>query len=189
MNRVLVATSALAILVATTAHADELATTRSFGFGWGAAAGSEKTSVNTDHIILQAANLEARVALSPRLEIAASIPLLNILYGNGVLGNVDDKQRFAWVDTFAVWYPLRDAGGLFIAPGLGLVWGRTSTSSGVAIEVPARIGWEQSRATRSFARAVALRPWFDVVLPSGNVDTGTRYGVLFELTLVGYSTR
>jgi hypothetical protein len=50
-----------------------------------------------------------------------------------------------------------------------------------------RVGWESARP--GFGRSLAVRPFFDVVFPSGNVDTGTRYGVVFELTLIGYSTR
>jgi hypothetical protein len=92
-----------------------------------------------------------------------------------------------WFDLFAVWYPLRESGGLFVAPGLGLIYGSTRDSSGFAIELPARLGWEFS--TRSFAKALALRPWLDVVVPAGNVDIGTRFGLLLELTLIGYATR
>ncbi|MCX5746130.1 MAG: hypothetical protein NT062_26935 [Proteobacteria bacterium] len=162
-----------------------VAPTRLVGFGGGFALGGERTSVDTSHPILQPANLEVRVPLSPRLELAAHVPLGNVYYGNVA----EDGQRFAWFDVFAVYYPLRDAGGLFVAPGLGMIYGRTPTSSGVAVEVPVRLGWEFTRPSRGFATAISVRPWLDLVFPSGNVDQGSRRGVLVELTLIGYVTR
>ena len=158
---------------------------RVWGVGGGFAIGNEHTSVNTDHTFVQPLNLEVRVAMAPRLELAAHVPLASVIYGN-YLNNSGD-QRFVWFDLFAVWYPLRASGGLFVAPGLGLIYGSTRDSSGYAIELPARLGWEFG--TRGFAKALTLRPWLDVVVPSGNVDVGTRYGLLLELTLIGYATR
>lgn len=158
---------------------------RAWGLGAGFALGSERTSVNTQHTVLQPLNLELRVPVTPRVEIAAYIPFSSLLYGNYLEGG--ENRRFAWFDVFAVWYPLRESSGLFLAPGLGMIYGSTRDSSGVAIELPARVGWEFG--SRGFGRALSVRPWLDVVFPSGNVDTGMRYGVLFELTLIGYATR
>lgn len=157
---------------------------RVWGVGGGFAIGTERTSVNTEHTFLQPLNLELRLAVAERLELAAHVPLSSILYGNYLNGG---NERFVWFDLFAVWYPLRESGGLFVAPGIGMIYGSNSTSSGVAIEVPARVGWETSR--RGFGKAFSVRPWVDIVFPSGNVDTGTRYGLLFELTLIGYATQ
>jgi hypothetical protein len=158
---------------------------RTWGVGGGFAIGRERTSVNTDHTFVQPLNLELRIPVATRLELAAYVPLASIIYGNSL--NNSGDQRFGWFDLFAVWYPLRESGGLFVAPGLGMIYGSTRDSSGVAIEIPARIGWETS--SRGFGRAVSVRPWIDVVFPSGNVDIGTRYGLLFELTLIGYATQ
>jgi hypothetical protein len=171
----------LAMLAAADVHAEGVPP-RVWGLGGGFALGSERTSVNTSHTFLQPLNLEVRAAVAPRLELALHLPLTSMLYGNYLEGG---NRHFVWFDLFAVWYPLRESGGLFVAPGLGLIYGSTSGSSGVAIEVPARLGWEFG--SRGFGRAVAVRPWFDVVFPSGEVDTGTRYGVIVELTLIGYA--
>jgi hypothetical protein len=179
---------AAAILIAVLGPADaraQAAPSRVWGLGGGFAIGKERTSVNTDHTFVQPLNLELRIALASRFELAAHVPLASMIYGN-YLDN-SGNQRFVWFDMFAVWYPLRESGGLFVAPGLGFIYGSTSASSGAAIELPARIGWETSR--RGFGKALSVRPWLDVVFPSGNVDTGTRYGVLFELTLIGYATQ
>jgi hypothetical protein len=174
----------LAITTSTVASAQSVPS-RVWGIGGGVAIGNEHTSVNTSHTFLQPLNLEGRVALGPHLELALHLPVTSMLYANYLEGG---NRHFVWSDLFAVWYPLRESSGLFVAPGLGFIYGSTSGSSGVAIEVPARIGWELSRASRGVGRAVAVRPWFDVVFPSGEVDIGTRYGFLVELTLIGYAT-
>jgi hypothetical protein len=157
---------------------------RVLGLGGGGAIGTEQTSAGTEHTFIQLLNLELRVPVSPRFELGLHLPLTSMLYANRFDADVN---AFVWADAFVTWYPMRDAGGLFISPGLGAIYGSTDNASGYAIEIPARFGWETS--TRSFGRALAVRPWVDVVFPSGNVDTGTRYGVVFELTLIGYSTR
>jgi hypothetical protein len=134
-------------------------------------------------------NFEARVALTPRFELAAWVPVGTLLYAN-LAGQSDNTRRsFAWFDVFATWYPLRDAGGFFVAPGLGLLYGSGAEASGVGVEIPARVGWEFTGDDRSFGRALAVRPWVDVVFPSGNVDVGACYGVFVEFTLIGYVTR
>lgn len=165
------------------AHADGLRS-RAWGLGGGFALGRELTSVNTTHTFVQPINLELRIPVTPRVELAAYIPVSSMLYGNYLEGG--ENRRFAWFDVFAVWYPLRESSGLFLAPGLGMIYGSTPDSSGVAVELPARLGWEFG--SRGFGRALSVRPWIDVVFPSGDVDTGMRYGVLFELTLIGYAT-
>jgi hypothetical protein len=176
---------AVAIAFAPAVAAAEGEASRVWGAGGGFAIGSDHTSVNTDHTFVQPLNLELRVPVAPRLELAAYVPVASLIYGNSLNGN--EGNRFVWFDLFAVWYPLREAGGLFVAPGLGMIYGSSRDSSGVGIELPARLGWEFS--TRGFAKSLSVRPWFDVVFPSGNVDTGTRYGLLFELTLIGYATQ
>lgn len=157
---------------------------RVWGLGGGIGIGQEQTSAGTEHTFVQLFNLELRAAVSPHLELGLHVPVTSLIYANKL---DSDANAFVWFDMYATWYPTREAGGLFIAPGLGMIYGSTDNASGYAIEIPARIGWETS--TRSFGRALAVRPWVDVVFPSGNVDIGTRYGVLFELTLIGYSTR
>jgi hypothetical protein len=179
------ATFVLAMTVSTVASAQSVPS-RVWGVGGGFAIGNDHTSVNTTHTFVQPLNLEARAALSPHVELALYVPVTSMLYGNYLEGG---NRHFVWFDAFAVWYPLRESGGLFVAPGLGFIYGSTSGSSGAAIEIPARLGWEFSRASRGFGRSLSVRPWFDVVFPSGEVDTGTRYGVLLELTLIGYATR
>jgi len=156
---------------------------RTLGLGGGFALSTEHTSVGTDHTFLQPLNLELRVPISTRLELAAHVPVSSIIYGNYLNGGND---RFVWFDTFAVWYPLRESGGLFVAPGIGLIYGKTSDSSGVAIDLPVRLGWEFS--TRGFAKALAVRPSPDVVFPSGNVDTGLIPRHQDALFLIGYAT-
>jgi hypothetical protein len=182
-GRVVAAAIAFAVLTPAVAAAQSVPS-RVWGVGGGFAIGKEQTSVNTDHTFVQPINLELRIPVATRLELAAHIPAASLLYANSL--NNSGDQRFVWFDLFAVWYPLRESGGLFIAPGLGMIYGSTRDSSGVALEIPARFGWETS--SRGFGRAVSVRPWIDVVFPSGNVDTGTRYGLLFELTLIGYAT-
>ncbi len=186
-NRELAVASVLAALgvLGPAVAAAQSVPARVWGLGGGFAIGNEHTSVNTDHTFIQPLNLELRVAVAPHLELAAHVPLASVIYGNFLDSSGD--QRFVWVDGFAVWYPLRASGGLFVGPGLGLIYGSTRASSGVAIELPARIGWEFG--TRGFGKALAVRPWLDVVVPSGNVDVGTRYGLLLELTLIGYALR
>jgi hypothetical protein len=183
--RHLVAVLVLVLLAPAAARAETLPS-RVWGLGGGFAIGSERTSVDTSHTFVQPLNLEVRAAVSPHLELALHLPVTSMLYGNYLEGG---NRRFVWFDLFAVWYPLRESSGLFVAPGLGMIYGSTSGSSGLALEVPARLGWELSRGSHGFGRAVAVRPWFDVVFPSGEVDTGTRYGFLVELTLIGYATR
>ena len=176
---------ALALSVASSAAVAQGVPRRVVGFGAGLALGGERTSVNTSHWILQPLNVEVRVPLTARFELGAHVPVGNVIYGN----IAESGQRFVWFDVFATWYPLRDAGGLFVAPGLGLLYGSNEASRGVGLEIPARLGWEFTGVSRSFATALSVRPWVDVVFPSGNVDVGTRYGALVELTLIGYVTR
>lgn len=185
MSRLIVAALALglAALAPAVAHAQS-APSRVWGLGGGFAAGTESTSVNTSHTVLQPINLELRIPVTSRIELAAHIPFSSMLYGNYLEGG--ENRRFAWADVFAVWYPLRESGGLFLAPGVGVIYGSTPDSSGVAVQLPARFGWEFG--TRGFGRALSVRPWVDVVFPSGDVDNGMRYGVLLELTLIGYAT-
>lgn len=64
----------------------------------------------------------------------------------------------------------------------------TEEASGVVLRFPVRVGWEISSEGRGFGLGLGVRPWLDVVFPSEN-PVGTRYGVVFELTLTGYSTR
>ncbi len=162
---------------------------RVVGFGGGMGLGVERTSVATTNFTVLPLNVEARVALTPRLELAAWVPVGNLLYANLATQGDGTRRTFAWFDVFATWYPLRDAGGFFVAPGLGLLYGSGAEASGVGVEIPARVGWEFTGDGRSFGRALAVRPWVDVVFPSGNVDVGARYGVFVEFTLIGYVTR
>ncbi len=182
-----VAASLLALALSVTSSAARAQTVphRVVGFGAGLALGGERTSVNTSHWILEPLNIEVRVPVTPRFELGAHVPVGNVIYGN----TVERGQRFVWFDVFATWYPLREAGGLFIAPGLGLLYGSNEAARGVGLEIPARLGWEFSGASRAFATSLSVRPWVDVVFPSGDVDVGTRYGALVELTLIGYVTR
>jgi hypothetical protein len=173
----------LAMLVPGVAHADSLPE-RVWGVGGGLAIGSEYTSVDSKHTFWQPLNLEVRAALSSRLELGVHVPVSSMIYANRL---DSDVNAFVWFDTFVTWYPLRESGGLFVAPGLGMLYGSTDDTRGFAIEIPLRIGWETS--TRSFGRALAIRPWFDVVIPSGNIETGARWGAVVELTLIGYATR
>lgn len=173
---------AITALAPSAAHADGLRS-RAWGLGGGFALGRERTSVNTEHTFLQPLNLELRVPVAPRVELAMYVPLSSLLYANQLEGG---NRQFVWFDVFAVWYPVRESSGLFLAPGLGMIYGSTRDSSGVAVELPARVGWEFG--SRGFGRALSVRPWIDVVFPSGDVDTGMRYGVMFELTLIGYAT-
>lgn len=167
------------------ASAQPAAPRRLFGFGVGLGLGIDRTSYGHTRGALFPLDLELRVPVTPRVEIALWFPV-----GSNVWGNIsEDRRSFFWADVFATWYPLRDAGGLFVAPGLGIVYGSTSDSSGVGLEIPARLGWEFSNATRSFGAGLSARPWIDVVFPSDNLDVATRYGVIFELTLIGYVRR
>ena len=186
------AASVLAVALAALAPAASAQTApprRVVGFGGGMGLGGEGTSVGSTHLSVLPLNFEARVALTPRFELAAWVPVGTLLYAN-LAGQSDNTRRsFAWFDVFATWYPLRDAGGFFVAPGLGLLYGSGAEASGVGVEIPARVGWEFTGDDRSFGRALALRPWVDVVFPAGNVDVGARYGVFVEFTLIGYATR
>lgn len=180
--------AALALLPAVSAasipppsHSD-----RVVGFGTGVGLGIEGTSrlPATPYVTALGPSFEARIPVHRRVELALWIPMTNLL-GLSLTG----ERRMFWGDVFATVYPLSNARGLFVAPGLGFTWGTDGTNSGTSFRVPVRIGWEVSTAARSFAFNVALRPWFDVVFPTANIDVGVRYGAIFELGIVGYGMR
>ncbi|MEI8255511.1 MAG: hypothetical protein WCJ30_07535 [Deltaproteobacteria bacterium] len=157
---------------------------RVVGFGGGVGIGLEGTSANTTRVAALAPTLEVRVAITPRIELAVWVPLVNLAFSNHGY-----DTTFAWFDVMATWYPLRDGGGFFVAPGLGFVYGASSSASGVGLQVPVRIGWEWSTSARGVGFSMDLRPWAELVIPAGNVDVGARGGVFFELNLIGYVTR
>ncbi|MFO0560000.1 MAG: hypothetical protein U0269_18445 [Polyangiales bacterium] len=128
--------------------------------------------------------LELRVPVHRRVELSVWAPAFNML-----IVNLRSDRKWLWLDAFVTCFALRDSSGLFVAPGLGVVWGTSDAGSGAALQIPARIGWQVSTPGRAFGFDVALRPWFDVVFPSTNIDVGTRYGALVELGFFGYATR
>lgn len=159
---------------------------RVIGFGTGVGLGIEGTSRNpsTPYVTGLGPSFEARIPVHRRVELALWIPMTNLI-GLSLVG----EHRMFWGDLFATVYPLPNARGLFVAPGLGMTWGTDGINTGASVRVPVRIGWEVSTAARGFAFNVALRPWFDVVFPSANIDVGVRYGAIFELGIVGYGLR
>lgn len=166
------------------AHAQREPPRRVFGAGGTLGIGIESNTANRAFGSVIGPALELRVPVSHRLEIALWAPVYNLVWIN-----IQNNRSFLWLDAFATIYPLQPAGGFFVAPGLGVVWGSVDGASGTGLQVPFRIGYEGASAGRSFGVSIAARPWFDVVFPSLNVDVGARYGALLELTLIGYATR
>lgn len=180
--------AALALLPAVSAasipppsHSD-----RVVGFGTAVGLGIEGTSraPGTPFVAALGPSFEARIPVHRRVELALWIPMTNLL-GLSLTGD----RRMFWGDLFATVYPLPNARGLFVAPGIGMTWGTDGTNSGTSVRLPVRVGWEVSSAGRGFAFNVGLRPWFDVVFPTANIDPGVRYGAIFELGIVGYGLR
>lgn len=157
---------------------------RVFGAGATLGGGIEANSNGSVYGVGIGPSLDVRIPVNRRLEITLWAPAFNML-----IVNLTTERRWLWLDAFATWFALRDSSGLFIAPGLGVVWGATSSSSGASLQIPARIGWQASTPGRSFGFDIALRPWVDVVFPSANIDVGARYGAFIELGFIGYATR
>ena len=109
------------------------------------------------------------------------MPVLNVVPWSG--------RVFLWSDVFVTVYATRDAGGFFIAPGAGFVYGRSAEASGTGVQLPVRIGYEFADTFANGRRSgvsVALRPWAELVLPNGPVDVGARYGAFLEVSAVMY---
>jgi hypothetical protein len=167
------------------ASAQPRAPSRVFGLGSTLGFGADSNTVTRAfYPIGVPPTLEARIPFTPRWELSLWVPVTTLVLVGALNG-----RSMLWLDAFATWYPTRDAGGFFVAPGLGVLWGADQTSSGVALRVPARIGYQVSNEARSFGFDVALRPWVDVVFPSANVDVAARYGAVIELGFLGYVTR
>ncbi len=158
---------------------------RAFGVGGALGLGVERsTAVRAVYLAAIPPSLELRVALSPRVELGLWFPALNALPING--------RTFVWADVFTTVYLLRDAGGLFIAPGAGFVYGSSMEASGVGLQVPVRVGYEFSERWASGSSAgvsLALRPWAELVLPNGPVDRAGRFGAFFEVSALWYAPR
>ncbi len=180
----LCAAAALSAVTATARAQSAPPPRRLFGAGSTLGLGIESNTANRAFGSVVGPAVELRFPITPRVELALWAPVFNLVWIN-----LQRDRSFLWLDAFATIYPLQDAGGFFIAPGLGMVWGSVDGASGTGLQVPFRIGYEGASAGRSFGVSIAARPWFDVVFPSLNVDVGARYGALLELTLIGYATR
>ena len=157
---------------------------RVFGAGGTLGAGIDLNSNGSVFGTVLGPALELRVPVHRRVELSVWAPTFSML-----IVNLREDRKWLWLDAFVTCFALRDSSGLFIAPGLGVVWGTSDAGSGTALQIPARIGWQVSTPGRAFGFDVALRPWFDVVFPTANIDVGARYGAIIELGLFGYATR
>ncbi len=172
-------------LSAANVHAQEAPRARVFGLGSSVGFGADSNTVTRAfYPIGIGPTLEARIPLSPRWEVSLWVPVTTMIAVRAWNG-----RSMLWLDSFATWFATRDAGGFFLAPGLGVLWGADESSSAIALRVPARVGYQVTNASGSFGFDVALRPWVDVVFPMANVDIAARYGAVIELGFLGYVTR
>ncbi len=130
---------ALALGLAAPLAAAQSPPRRVVGFGSSLGVFTERNSFGTARTGPLLPTISVHASITPRVELELWVPLVNTL--------VAPVPTWVWMDLTARWYPLRDAGGLFVQGGLGFMYVELANEAPFGVlRVPARVGWEFTTA-------------------------------------------
>ena len=173
----------------TLAEADTSEVGLSRPFGIGGSLGTQVFSVagldsSSGGVQLDFLQLHLEAGLTERLGLGIWLPVSEMLI-NAAASEFEELAIRS--SAFVIYRPAGDH-GLFVGPGLGVLYVAVEEGSAVGPELGLRVGYELSSPGRGFSTTFGIHPYY-AFLPVGSAGSVSMAGIGFEIGFHYFSAR